>query len=118
LILFDCYNSCFARFEYDLGVGGFKVEIDSLKGLQSGLRDTEGRLNQAAGTLKSGSAEQLGGKELDDACGDFSGEWHYGIGQVAKFARSIADRMDEAIKVYTETEEAIKAGMTPDGKPK
>jgi hypothetical protein len=99
-------------------MSGFKVEIDRLKGLQTGLRDTEGRLNQAAGTLKSVSPEQLGGRELDDACADFAGDWHYGIGQVAKFARGIADRMDEAIKVYTETEEAIKASMTPDGKPK
>jgi hypothetical protein len=99
-------------------VAGFKVEIDRLKGLQSGLRDTEGRLNQAAGTLKSISPEQLGGRELDSACADFAGDWHYGVGQVAKFARGIADRMDEAIKVYSETEEAVKASMTPDGKPK
>jgi hypothetical protein len=99
-------------------VAGFKVEIDQLKGLQSGLRDTEGRLDNAAGTLKSVSPEQLGGRELDDACGDFAGDWHYGIGQVAKFAKGIADRMDGAIKVYTETEDAIKSSMTPDGKPK
>lgn len=99
-------------------MSGFKVDIDRLHGLQNGLRDTEGRLNQAAGTLKSVSPEQLGGRELDDACAHFSSDWHYGIGQVAKFARGIADRMDEAIKVYTETEDAIRASMTPDGKPK
>jgi hypothetical protein len=55
-------------------VSGFKVEIDQLKGLQSGLRETEGRLEQAAGKLKAVSPQQLGGRELDDACGDFAGD--------------------------------------------
>jgi hypothetical protein len=99
-------------------VSTFKVEVDKLKELQRSLRDTEGRLNDAAGTLKKVNPEQLGGRELDDACDDFAGKWHYGIGQVAKFSKGVADRMDEAIKVYVETEEAIKQSMTPDGKPK
>jgi hypothetical protein len=94
-------------------MSSFRVDVDRLKGLQTDLRATEGRLRDVTRTLEAVSPEQLGGPELDDACAHFSGEWQYGIGQIAKFAGSVADRLDEGIKVYSETEAAVAASMTP-----
>jgi hypothetical protein len=92
-------------------VSGFAVDVAALKGMSHGLRDSADRLRGVSSRLEAASPEQLGGRELDDACGDFAHDWKYGLGQLGKLAGGIADRVDEAVRVYDEKEQAVRAAM-------
>jgi hypothetical protein len=92
-------------------VSGFAVDVGALKGMSQGLRDSADRLRRVSSRLDTASPEQLGGAELDDACGGFAHDWKYVLGQLGKLAGGIADRVDEAIRVYDENERAVRDAM-------
>ena len=92
-------------------MSGFAVDVAALKGMSHGLRDSADRLRGVSSRLDSASAEQLGGRELDGACGEFAYDWKYGLGQLAKLAGGIAERVDEAVRVYDENEQAVRDAM-------
>jgi hypothetical protein len=92
-------------------VSGFAVDVGALKGMSRGLRDSADRLRGVSSRLEAASPEQLGGRELDDACGGFAHDWKYGLGQLGTLAGGIADRVDEAVRVYDQNEQAVRAAM-------
>lgn len=92
-------------------MSGFAVDVGALKGMSQGLRDSADRLRGVSSRLDAASPEQLGGAELDDVCGSFAHDWKYGLGQLGKLAGGIADRVDEAIRVYDENERAVRGAM-------
>ena len=92
-------------------MSGFAVDVGALRGMSQGLRDSADRLRGVSSKLDAASPEQLGGHELDSACGGFAHDWKYGLGQLGKLAGGIADRVDEAVTVYDENEQAVRDAM-------
>lgn len=92
-------------------MSGFSVDVAGLAAMAKGLRDSSDRLRSVSGRLADASAEELGGRELDDACGKFTGDWKYGLGKLSDLAGDVADRVDEAVKVYQENDEEVAKAM-------
>jgi hypothetical protein len=92
-------------------VSGFAVDVGALKTMSQGLRESADRLRGVSSRLDEASAEQLGGRELDGACAGFAHDWKYGLGQLSTLAGGIADRVDRAIAVYDENEQAVRDAM-------
>jgi hypothetical protein len=92
-------------------VSGFTVDVAALDGMARGLRDSADRLRSVSRRLDGADARQLGGRELDSACGTFAGEWKYGLGQLSELAGGIAERVEGAVRVYRENDEAVRAAM-------
>ena len=90
-------------------MAGFAVDVTTLDWMEGQLRTAGDQLRQVSRGLAGASATDLGGAELDRACGDFARSWRHGIDQVADLSGRLGERVGDAARAYRENDAAIAA---------
>ncbi len=94
---------------------GYQVEIDSLRAVLPPLQQSMG----AAKRIKSEHEELVaylndaGNADVRSTGEEFLSAWGYGMGELAKLAEDIVEKLNETISAYEQAEQLGIEGFTP-----
>ncbi|WP_328393588.1 hypothetical protein OHS70_03725 [Streptomyces sp. NBC_00390] len=91
--------------------GLLQADMNQLGRFSRALDRSLTSLAEARHGLEHVRADQLGTKELDDACDAFQKRWKYGAQQLDSRIKSVNDGVKASHKGYTEVNTAIAAAF-------
>lgn len=91
--------------------GVLQADMDQLGRFSRALDLSLTSLAEARHGLDHVRADQLGTKELDEACDGFQERWKYGAELLGSRIRSVSDGVKASHKGYTEVNTAIAAAF-------
>ncbi len=88
-----------------------QVDTDQLSRFSHALGSSLTSLREARRALEHVRADQLGTKELDEACDGFQRRWKYGAEQLGGRIRTVHDGVKLSHEGYTQVNKAIEAAF-------
>ena len=89
------------------GMGDFEVTVGTLQTLAGQLKSVGKTVTSARQGLDGLGKGQTGDGDLADAVHDFTDKWKYSLKKIGENAEQVGDKVGEAAKTYSDTDQAI-----------
>lgn len=89
----------------------FKTDIDQLEAFRNDLESANTSLEEVRREMQQVRSDQIGTKDLDEACDGFQERWEYGSGQIKERIDKLTEGLKKNTDNYREVERSLEEGF-------